>query len=335
MAENPPKADAAGGPAPSPPKKSVPWWAWVAGTMAFFAFGAVFFTFFILWKAFAPMAPTLSAAFDSNRVVVMRLEGPIFESHDFVKRLRGFRKGPAKALVLFINSPGGGVAASQEIFQEVLRVREDGKVVVASISGTGASGAYYVASAADRIFANPGSITGSIGVVLELPDASQIFKKIGLRFQTIQSGKYKTTGSLDKPLTPEETRYLQKLIDDVYRQFLEDVVDQRADVIRNVLAERRKKKPEEVKDDEVWRYLEAYADGRIWTGRQAYDLGFVDAIGNFWDAVQAAAELAGLKGEPEVWEDRPLALREWFFSWLPWKPERAMSSTLRLEYRLF
>lgn len=305
----------------------------ILASLAAFFLISVGFAVYAFQKVMGGVAPLSFAK--SNEIVLLPLEGPLYASDDIVLRLKEFRRGSAKALLLRINSPGGGVAASQEIHREVLRVREEGgKVVVASIAGLGASGAYYVAAAADRIVASPGSVTGSIGVLAEFPDASGLLGKVGVRFQTVKSGKFKNTGALDRPLTPEERDYLQGMIDDVHEQFLEDVLESRGDRFRAVLAEVRGMAPEKIEDAAVRAHVAAYADGRILTGRQARELGFVDALGNYLDAVRITADLAGIEGEPEVRLDRPIRVDRLFSSLLPWRPEGKLPG-FRLDYRMF
>lgn len=186
-----------------------------------------------------------------------------------------------KAVVLRINSPGGSIGAVQEIYEEVIRLKEKGKKVVVSMGDVGASGAYYIACAADKIVANPGTITGSIGVLMSLGNMEELFRKIGIKVEVIKRGKHKDIGSLSREMTAEEKKLLQGLIDDAYDQFLQVVIEG-----RNL----RKSKAEKI------------AQGQVFTGRQAKDLGLVDEIGNFQDAVRLAGKLAGIPGEPKVIE---------------------------------
>jgi len=189
-----------------------------------------------------------------------------------------------RALVLRIDSPGGTVVAAQEVFAAVTRLREEtGKTVVASMADVGASGGYYIACAADRIYANPGTITGSIGVIMEFPNVKELFGKIGITATTIKSGEFKDTGNALRDMTPREREVLQELIDDVYGQFVQAVSkgrDMTPDAVREI------------------------ADGRIFTGRQAQDLGLIDELGDLTTAIAAAAELAGIEGEPSVVRSR-------------------------------
>jgi len=186
-----------------------------------------------------------------------------------------------KAVVLRINSPGGSIGAVQEIYEEVNRLKEKGKKVVVSMGDVGASGAYYIACAADKIVANAGTVTGSIGVLMSLGNMEELFRKIGIRVEVIKRGKHKDIGSLSREMTPEERKLLQGLIDDAYDQFLQAVIEGR-----------------NLKKGEA----EKIAQGQVFTGRQAKNLGLIDEIGNFQDAVRLAGKLAGIPGEPRVIE---------------------------------
>lgn len=188
-----------------------------------------------------------------------------------------------KAVLLRINSPGGTVGGVQEIHREILRCKLQGKKIVASLGDVAASGGYYLASAADSIVAEPGTITGSIGVILQFGNLEGFFQKVGLKLQVIKSGEHKDIGSPARLLTAEEKRMLQTSIDDAYRQFVEAV------------REGRKLSAGKVK---------TLADGRIFTGRQALALGLVDELGNKHDAFERAIRLAQLPAEPYVVSDR-------------------------------
>ncbi len=213
-------------------------------------------------------------------VAVLDVDGPIFDISEPLKQLKSYMSNSSvKALVVRVNSPGGSVAASQELFDELRRAKEEGKKVVASMGSVAASGGFYVACAADEIYANPGTITGSIGVIAEFPNIEGLMDKIGIRFEILKTGKFKDTGSAFRPMTEEEQELVQEMLMDVYEQFVEAV------------AESRKMPLDEVKK---------YADGRIFSGRQAMEYGFVDALGTQSDAIQRAADLAGIKGKPRV-----------------------------------
>ncbi len=182
-----------------------------------------------------------------------------------------------KAVVLNINSPGGGPASSQAIAAEVRRLNEK-KPVVAAMGDVAASGAYYIASAARKIVANPATLTGSIGVVMETITLHRLLEKYGIGAEALTTGKYKDTGSPFREMRPDERAYLQAMLQDTYNQFVRDVAKGR--------------KLDEAK-------VRALADGRVWTGAQAKQIGLVDLLGNLYDAIDLAGKEAGVKGKPQ------------------------------------
>ncbi|MGQ9512878.1 signal peptide peptidase SppA [Thermodesulfitimonas sp.] len=184
-----------------------------------------------------------------------------------------------KAIVLRIDSPGGTAAASQEVARAVERVRKAGKKVVTSMADVAASGAYWVAAGSDCIFANPATITGSIGVLIETVEMTGLYGKLGVSKRTIKSGPYKDMGSESRPMTPQERAIFQGMVDDIYAQFIDRVATGRKMSRERVLR---------------------LADGRVFTGRQAKEAGLIDKLGDLQDAVRYAGRLAGIKGEPEV-----------------------------------
>ena len=198
-----------------------------------------------------------------------------------LEQIRAFRDDPSvKGYVVQINSPGGVVGSSQSLYQEIRRIREDDELpVVAAIGDVGASGGYYVALAADSIYALPGSITGSIGVIMEFPDASELMDKVGLRMQVVKSAEHKDVGSPFRPITPEDRTILAEMVDDVYRQFV-DVVG-------------RERKLQAAQ-------LARVSDGRVFSGRQAMQQGLVDRLGNLTDALASAGRMAGLGEAPRT-----------------------------------
>ena len=274
-----------------------------------------------------------------DSIDLIEIAGPITDSDDVVKRIRRFKKSGEKALIIRLNSPGGAVAPSQEIYSEILSARADKKIVVASMSSLAASGAYYIASACDKIVADPGTLTGSIGVIAEFPEASGLFKKVGVDFQTIKSGKLKDTGSFSRPMNAEDRAYLQDMIDDVFHQFLAAVIDGRRDAFKNKLALILKVKPDSIKDEQIKNYILPYADGRAVTGKKAYELGMVDQLGNYDDAVQLTATLAGIKDEPNVHEDKSGKFDQLLDSVLPFslfsQLRQYENSSFQLEYKAF
>ncbi len=232
------------------------------------------------------------------KVAVVEVEGVIgvgadrgFDTESIIRTLGEYRDDPSvRAVVLRIDSPGGVVAPTQEIFTAVRRLREAKKPVVASLGSVAASGGYYVAVSADRIFASPGTLTGSIGVVMQLANVEGLLKKVGVEYVVVKAGAYKDVGNFARAMTPEERRILQSLLDDVYDQFIAAV------------AEGRGLEPQAVR---------AFAEGRIYSGRQAHGLKMVDDLGGLEDAIEAAAKMAGLPPKPRVlYPRRRFSLRE-------------------------
>jgi len=226
------------------------------------------------------VAPTGGGAVFGARVAVVELEGTIVDVDDLLRELKAHRDNPqVKAVVLRINSPGGVVGPTQELHAAVMRLREAGKPVVASLGAVAASGGYYVAVAADKIYANPGTLTGSIGVIFQLPNVDGLMKKVGVDYVVVKAGRYKDIGNIARPMAPEERRILQSLLDDVHAQF-----------IAAVATGRKLDRTEVV----------GFADGRIVSGAQAKDLHMVDALGGLEEALDGAAMLAGLPRPPKV-----------------------------------
>ena len=227
-----------------------------------------------------------------DRIALIRVEGVILDSQTTIGELKRFSENPAiKAIVIRIDSPGGGVVPSQEIYNAVKRVRSNhNKAVIASMGSVAASGGYYIAAATDRIMANPGTLTGSIGVIMETANVEGLLQKIGVEGVVIKSGKYKDVGSPLRKMSADERGLLQGVMDDVHKQFIEAVAEGRSLELRAA---------------------QALADGRIFTGRQAKEAKLVDELGDLEDAIQLAAEVVGIEGEPKVIEPRRrFSLRE-------------------------
>ncbi|MFO7752475.1 MAG: signal peptide peptidase SppA [Desulfobacteraceae bacterium] len=211
-----------------------------------------------------------------GNVGVIEVSGIISSSMDTVKTIKRMRENnQIKALVIRVNSPGGGVGPSQEIYRELIKTKRE-KIVIASLGSVAASGGYYIASAADKIVANPGTITGSIGVIMEYANIEKIVEKIGLTPVVIKSGEYKDIASPLREITDKERGILQKVVDELHRQFISDAANGRG------------MDPKKVSE---------LADGRIYTGKQALDLKLIDQLGNFEDSLSLAGNLAGIKGE--------------------------------------
>ena len=227
-----------------------------------------------------------------DRIALIRVEGVILDSQTTIGELKRFSENPSiKAIVIRIDSPGGGVVPSQEIYNAVKRVRsKHNKAVIASMGSVAASGGYYIAAATDRIVANPGTLTGSIGVIMETANVEGLLQKIGVEGVVIKSGKYKDVGSQLRKMSADERGLLQGVMDDVHKQFIEAVSEGRSLELRAA---------------------QALADGRIFTGRQAKEAKLVDELGDLEDAIQLAAEVVGIEGEPKVIEPRRrFSLRE-------------------------
>jgi len=220
-----------------------------------------------------------------EKIALIRIEGVIVDSKVVVDELHRYAEDESiMAILLRIDSPGGAVAPSQEIYDAVLQVREEeGKKVVTSMGSVAASGGYYIASATDVIFANPGTLTGSIGVIMELTNFQELFEKLGLKSVTIKSGKNKDVGSPFREMKKEERALLQNVLDDVHSQFIEAVSQGRSLDIETV---------------------RSLADGRIFTGRQAKAVGLIDELGSLDAAVKMTAELVGIEGKPRLVETK-------------------------------
>jgi protease-4 len=214
-----------------------------------------------------------------EKVALISIEGMIMDSKDTVDEIKEYVKDPSiKAIVMRIDSPGGAVAPAQEIYEEIRKTVKKKKVIV-SMGSIAASGGYYIASPATKIVANPGTLTGSIGVIMEIPNIEGLMNKLGIKTEVVKSGRHKDMASLFRGIKKEEREILQNVLDDVHDQFIKAV------------AEGRKMLYDDVKK---------IADGRIFTGEQALKAGLIDELGSLDDAVQTAAKLSGIKGEPVV-----------------------------------
>jgi protease-4 len=254
--------------------------------------------------------------FGSEKIALIRVEGVITDSKPILEQFDRHSKNPTvKAIVLRVDSPGGGVAPSQEIYQAITNIRAEGKQkIVVSMGSLAASGGYYISCPADKIVANPGTITGSIGVLMEFANVQELFKKVGLEAVVIKSGKHKDIGSPTRPMTKEEKQLLQGVLDDVYQQFVE------------AIAQGRGMKEEEVRK---------LADGRIFSGRQALQLGLVDELGGIQEALELAAELSGIEKRPLVVieDEKGFSLRDLMRSVLQdLMPQSFTHNTVSLQY---
>ncbi|NOX97977.1 MAG: signal peptide peptidase SppA [Nitrospirae bacterium] len=226
----------------------------------------------------------------------------------YVDRIKRLSDSPrVKAIILRINSPGGSVGASQEIYNEILRARAKGKKVIVSMGDVAASGGYYISSAADYILANPGTVTGSIGVVIGNINFQELMSKWGLKMNIIKSGKYKDILSSWRQMTEEERTLLQKMVDSVYMQFV------------TAVAKGRHLKIEKVQE---------IADGRVFTGEEALKLKLIDQLGGFQEAIRVAAEKAGIKGKPVLNEGDKFPWERFFLSSRAGPKEEVLSKLL-------
>jgi protease-4 len=254
-------------------------WVLIGGG-AFFLFILAVFTLVYL-TLHASGGETTSITSFGDRIGVVDLDGVILSPQPVVSQLKKFGDDSSiKAIIIHVNSPGGGVAASEEIYREVKRVRkEKNKKVVVSIETVGASGAYYVASASDKIFADQGSIVGSIGVIAQWVNYGDLLKWAKLKDVVIKTGEFKDTGNPSRDMTPSEQAYMQALIDNMFGQFIQAV------------SEGRGLKYEDVK---------SFANGKVWTGEQAMSMKLIDSVGDFEAAVADTAKSVGIHGEPTL-----------------------------------
>jgi protease-4 len=253
-------------------------WLWIViGGGAFFLFVLAVFTLVYV----AVHAGERQAGFHAfgDKIGVVDLDGVILDPHETVDQLRRFADDDSiKAIIIHVNSPGGGVAASEEIYREVKRIRDEKKKrIVSSIETVGASGAYYVSSATNKIYADSGSVVGSIGVIAEWVNYGDLMRWAKLKPEILKVGEFKDTGDPTRELTPAERAYMQGLIDNMYGQFVQAVADGRHAKVSDI-------KP--------------IADGRVWTGEQALSMHLIDQIADFRSAVEDTAKSVGISGEP-------------------------------------
>jgi protease-4 len=262
--------------------KSTKWFLGILGVLALLAIG---FTVVIIALVSGSSDKTETVTVGSgDKVAVVDLKGVIASSDEVVRQMKKYRNNSSvRAIVLHIDSPGGGVVASQEMYEEVRAVRDGGKPVIVSMGSLAASGGYYVAVGGSYLVANRGTLTGSVGVISEFLQLKDALDKLGIGVKTIKAGKLKDAGSPMRAMNDDDQKYFQALMDDVHRQFID------------VVARERKMDVEKVRE---------LADGRVFTGEQALQLGLVDTLGTFEDAVRIAAVKVGIKGEPAIVKER-------------------------------
>jgi protease IV len=267
-----------------PPRQRRSGWFWVAVIGGSFALVALLITAMV-WSTVRSLSGDSASldGFGGSRIGVIDLDGVILDADKVNTQIRKFGDDDSvKAIILHINSPGGGAAASQEIFNEVVRVRaEKKKPIIASVESVGASGAYYIASGCDKIYANPASVVGSVGVIMEWTNYGDLMRWAKLKSVVIHAGTLKDAGDPTRDMTPEEEAYFQSLVDNMYAQFVHDVATGR-----------------HTTDDKI----RPLATGQVWTGEQAIDpkLGLIDKLGGFRVALMDTAKQVGISGEPTI-----------------------------------
>jgi protease IV len=285
----PPSAAPYAAPAQKPRRSG---WFWASIFVGIVVIGVLGFTWLVVELVKTSDTDTSNAFGSSNSIAVVEISGVILDADKVDKEIRKFGDDSnVKAIILHIDSPGGGAAASQEIYHEVLSVRaESKKPIVASVESVGASGAYYIASACDKIYANPASVVGSIGVIMEWTNYGELLRWAKMKNITIHAGELKDAGDPTRDLTPKEEAYFQSLVDNMYGQFVHDVA-----VGRHTSDDKSK----------------VLATGQVWTGEQAQPLGLIDAQGGFRVALMDTAKSVGIKGEPHI--VRPTKPKRTFF----------------------
>jgi len=274
-----------------PPYASVPprprrrLWPWLLGGFGLFV-GFLVVVGLLIWAASHSLGGSDMGFSSGGDIAVVDVDGVILSADTIVDQLRKYDQDSSiKAIILHIDSPGGAAAPSQEIYHEVRRIRDQHrKPIVASIESVGASGAYYIASGTNRIYANEASVVGSIGVIMEWTNYGNLMQWAKLKPEVIHAGALKDAGDPSREMTPEERTYFQGLVDNMYGQFISDV------------AVGRKLPPQQIR---------SLATGQVWTGQQALPLHLIDAEGGFRDALLATAKSVGISGEPSVVKPAP------------------------------
>lgn len=247
--------------------------------MASMTIGAIFLFFLLVMFTSGMLSGRSVVVPVGEKIGVLEAYGTIIDAQKLIEQIDDFRdNNTVKAVVLRVNSPGGGVAPSQEIYAELKRLAEE-KPLIVSMGAVAASGGYYLAIAGERLFANPGSITGSIGVIMSFPDYRELMGKIGVKTEVVKSGQFKDIGSSAREFSAADRELLQGMIDDVHSQFVQAISEG-----RNIPLDR----------------LQPYVDGRIFTGRQALAAGLIDELGTFNDAIDYAAKVSGMGSDPDL-----------------------------------
>ncbi len=253
----------------------------------------VILVLFLVWTAFSFFRPPADQRFITGEgdVAVISMKGMITDAQPFLERLdRYLERKEVQAIVIRVESPGGVVAASQEMYEGVKRARATEKPIVVSMGSLAASGAYYLALGADSILANPGTLTGSIGVLMDFPQTTKLLKTLGIEFHSVTSGPLKNAGAPYSEWDEETRQYFSSIVMNTYEQFITAVAEERHLDIDSV---------------------RTLADGRVYTGAQAMEHGLIDQLGDLHQAIQVAAEMAGIAGEPTIVRSRERRLRLW------------------------
>ncbi|MBI5470956.1 MAG: signal peptide peptidase SppA [Ignavibacteriae bacterium] len=269
--------------------KSTKWFLVIFGILALFGVGLLLL-FYSAFQSVGESSREVVTIGRGDKLAVVELLGAIESSESVVRQIKKYRDDKSiKGILLRIDSPGGAVVPSQEMYEEVKKTRDGGKPVVVSMGSLAASGGYYVACGGSKLVANRGTLTGSIGVIGEFLQFHEAMSKLGIQSKTIKSGKLKDAGVPTKPMSKDAELYFQSLMDDVHRQFIR-VVERERDLDHEFAVE--------------------LADGRVFTGEKAVKFGLVDTLGTFEDAIEIAASLAGIEGEPSIVRERER--RGWF-----------------------
>ncbi len=281
---------------------------------------------------------SLSKSLLGKKIVVINLFGEIGEgtARQIMESLDKYIDDDlTSAVVLRIDSPGGTVAASQEIYEEIQKFKKSGKKVVASIADMGASGGYYVACSADKIMADEGSITGSIGVIAEFSNLEGLIKKIGVKFEVIKSGDYKDAGSPWRSLTKKEKGLFEATVNDLYEQFVGAVILGRQNAFKAFIAKQSNVPSKEVNPEQIRDMVHSLAKGQIFSGKEACRLGLIDSVGDLNDAVDLAARLAGIVGKPILVNEKKKFSIFGLLDSLSQFPKLASPSQTYIGYRLY
>lgn len=260
-------------------------WFWgIFLSLVFLGLVLVAVSFFVFASAIKRGGGEYTSSGSGDKIAVVEINDVIVSSEKTVEQIKKFREDKSvKAILLRINTPGGGVAASQEIYEEVKKTRDSGKIIIVSMGAIAASGGYYIAVGSSLIVSNPGTLTGSIGVIAQFISIKDLAEKLGINQTTIKSGNLKDAGNPFRQMNDTDKAYFQDVVDNSFMQFLD------------VVAKERKM------DKET---LLKYANGRVFTGLQAKEYGLVDSLGTFEDAIRITSRMAGIEGEPRIIRER-------------------------------